>query len=59
MRATTEVLRLPLRDPFKIAREEHPSLATTVLVSLEADGLRGLGEAFPVAYYGETPETVE
>jgi L-Ala-D/L-Glu epimerase len=59
MRATTEILRLPLRDPFNIAREEHPSLAATVLVSLEADGLRGLGEAFPVAYYGETPETVE
>ncbi|HUG47965.1 MAG TPA: dipeptide epimerase [Candidatus Limnocylindria bacterium] len=59
MRVSTEVLRLPLRDPFRIAREEHPSLSTTVIVSLELAGLRGVGEAFPVAYYGETAGTVE
>jgi len=59
VKATTEILRLPLRDPFRIARDEHPSLATTVIVELELDGLRGMGEAFPVAYYGETPQTVE
>jgi L-Ala-D/L-Glu epimerase len=59
MKVTTEVLRLPLRDPFQIAREENPELATTVLVELELDGLHGHGEALPVAYYGETPGTVE
>ena len=59
MRVRTEVLRLALRDPFRIARHENPHTATTVIVELDHDGVVGLGEAFPVAYYGETAGTVE
>jgi L-alanine-DL-glutamate epimerase-like enolase superfamily enzyme len=54
----TQVLRLPLRDPFRIARDEDDRQATTVIVEVTADGLTGLGEAFPVAYYGETVGTI-
>jgi L-Ala-D/L-Glu epimerase len=55
-----EVFALPLRDPFRIARGEPDREVTTVLVTAIADdGAHGIGEAFPVAYYGETPETVE
>ncbi|CAN5142964.1 dipeptide epimerase [soil metagenome] len=59
MKATAEVLRLPLRDPFRIARHEDALLATTVIVEVEHAGFIGRGEAFPVAYYGETAATVE
>jgi L-alanine-DL-glutamate epimerase-like enolase superfamily enzyme len=54
----TELLELPLGDPFRIARREDPEMARTVIVELESDGLTGQGECFPVPYYGETPETV-
>ena len=53
----TEVLHLPFRDPFKIARIEDSEAAQTVLTYLEQDGAAGLGECFPVPYYGETIET--
>ncbi|HET7678253.1 MAG TPA: dipeptide epimerase [Candidatus Limnocylindrales bacterium] len=57
----TETLRLPLRDPFRIARDEPADVATTLIVDLE--GIEtwpdGVGEAYPVAYYGETPATIE
>jgi L-alanine-DL-glutamate epimerase-like enolase superfamily enzyme len=55
----TEVLQLPFRDPFKIARNEDSEASQTVLTFLEQDGARGLGECFPVPYYGETVETTE
>ncbi|MBA3308141.1 MAG: dipeptide epimerase [Chloroflexi bacterium] len=58
MNVTTEVLRLPLRDPFRIARREPDQVATTVITGIDLAGLRGLGEAYPVAYYGETTGTV-
>jgi L-Ala-D/L-Glu epimerase / N-acetyl-D-glutamate racemase len=54
----TQVLSLPLRDPFRIAREEDDRTATTVIVAVSVAGLEGVGEAFPVAYYGETVGTV-
>jgi L-Ala-D/L-Glu epimerase / N-acetyl-D-glutamate racemase len=54
----TQVLRLPLRDPFRIARAEDDRQATTVIVDVATPGLTGVGEAFPVAYYGETVATV-
>jgi len=54
----TQVLSLPLRDPFRIARDEDDRTATTVIVSVSTGGLEGVGEAFPVAYYGETVATV-
>jgi L-alanine-DL-glutamate epimerase-like enolase superfamily enzyme len=55
----TEVLHLPFRDPFKIARTEDSEASQTVLTFLEQDGAQGLGECFPVPYYGETVETTE
>lgn len=64
MRATQEVLRLALRDPFRIARTDHDSSAgsiTTVIVELRDDrfpDVVGVGEGYPDRYYGETPETM-
>jgi len=55
----TEVLHLPFRDPFKIARNEDSEASQTVLTYLEQDGAEGLGECFPVPYYGETVETTQ
>ena len=58
-----EVLRLGLRDPFRIARTDHASDGgvTTVVVELRDDrfpGLVGVGEGYPDRFYGETPETM-
>lgn len=53
----TEILDLPFRDPFRIARTEDAEAAHTVLVELDLDGATGHGECFPVPYYGETLET--
>lgn len=64
-----ETLRIPFRDPFRIARDvtlepETAGLeAVTCILELrdDADGVAGptgLGEGFPDAYYGETPETI-
>lgn len=58
-----EVLRLALRDPFRIARSDHATDAgiTTVVVELRDDrfpGLVGIGEGYPDRFYGETPETM-
>ncbi|CAN5560727.1 dipeptide epimerase [soil metagenome] len=58
MNVTTEVLRLALRDPFRIARHQPDQVATTVITEIDLAGLHGLGEAYPVAYYGETTGTV-
>ena len=54
----TELLEMPFRDPFRIARTEDPESARTIIVELELDGLSGVGECYPVPYYGETPATV-
>jgi L-alanine-DL-glutamate epimerase-like enolase superfamily enzyme len=58
-----EVLRLPLRDPFRIARSDHGSghAVTTVIVELRDarhPGVVGYGEGYPDTFYGETPETM-
>jgi L-alanine-DL-glutamate epimerase-like enolase superfamily enzyme len=58
-----EVLRLGLRDPFRIARSDHGAghQVTTVIVELRDDrfpGLVGVGEGYPDRFYGETPETM-
>ena len=55
-----EVLRLALRDPFRIARSDHGAghAVTTVIVEVRDDrfpGLVGVGEGYPDRYYGETP----
>ena len=60
MRVETEVLRLPFRDPFRIARKVPDQGATTVIGTvIDVDGATGSGEGFPDPYYGETPATVE
>jgi L-alanine-DL-glutamate epimerase-like enolase superfamily enzyme len=58
-------LVLPLRDPFVIARSAHGEgrSVTTVVAELRddrdgPDGPVGLGEGYPDAYYGETPDTM-
>ncbi len=60
---TQEVLHLALRDPFRIAREDHASGdgVTTVVIELRDDlfpDLVGVGEGDPDRFYGETPETM-
>jgi L-alanine-DL-glutamate epimerase-like enolase superfamily enzyme len=54
----TTTLHLPLRDPFRIARDEDDRQATTVIVEARVADLEGVGEAFPVAYYGESVGTI-
>jgi L-Ala-D/L-Glu epimerase len=58
-----EVLRLPLRDPFRIARADHDSgqAITTVVVEVRDSRfpeLVGLGEGYPDRFYGETTDTL-
>ena len=58
-----EVLRLPLRDPFRIARSEHGAGHRTLTVIVELrdsrlPGVVGYGEGYPDRFYGETPETM-
>lgn len=59
----TRILRIPYRDPFRIARDSHGAGATmsTMIVELRSSllpGLVGLGEGYPDAYYGETMATL-
>jgi L-alanine-DL-glutamate epimerase-like enolase superfamily enzyme len=58
----TRILRIPYREPFRIARSQHGGVAmSTVVVELRSErlpGLVGLGEGYPDAYYGETVATV-
>ena len=63
LRLTQEVLRLGLRDPFRIARSDHGAghQVTTVIVELSDDrfpDLVGVGEGYPDRFYGETPDTM-
>ncbi len=60
---THEVLRLSLREPFRIARTDHHTDdgVTTVVVELRDDrhpGVVGIGEGYPDRFYGETPESM-
>ena len=50
--------RLRLRHTFRIARGAE-DVSEVVVAEVESGGIRGLGEASPSAYYGETPESVE
>ena len=56
-RVSFEPLDLPLRDPFGISRRTT-TVARNVLVRVEWEGLVGLGECAPNAYYGESQESV-
>ena len=63
LHTTTEVLRLGLRDPFRIARSDHDAghAVTTVILELRDDrfpDLVGLGEGYPDRFYGDTVETM-
>ncbi len=63
LHVTQEVLHLALRDPFRIAREDHASGdgVTTVVIELRDDlfpDLVGVGEGYPDRFYGETPGTM-
>lgn len=63
LRLTQEVLRLGLRDPFRIARSDHGEghLVTTVIVEVRDErfpGPAGVGEGYPDRFYGETPDTM-
>lgn len=60
---SSETLRLPLREPFRIARAEHGAGGeiTTVIVELRSarfPDVVGLGEGYPDRFYGETPGTM-
>jgi L-Ala-D/L-Glu epimerase len=64
LRLAHEVLRLGLREPFRIARRDLGSedhRVTTVIVELRDDRfpeLVGVGEGYPDRFYGETTETM-
>lgn len=58
-----EVMRLGLRDPFRIARSDHGGghEVTTVIVEIRDErnpGIVGVGEGYPERFYGETPDTM-
>lgn len=58
---SSEVIRLPYREPFRIARAHGGDGMSSVVVELRHPawpGLVGLGEGYPDAYYGETVETI-
>ena len=54
----TEVLELRFSVPFHIARTEESEAFRTVAIDLGLGDARGLGECYPLAYYGETVDTV-
>jgi L-Ala-D/L-Glu epimerase len=57
LNVTVSPLALPLKHPFKIARnEEH--VAKTALVRVRHGGVEGFGEATPIARYGESVDSV-
>jgi L-Ala-D/L-Glu epimerase len=63
LQLSQEVLRLGLRDPFRIARSDHDAghAVTTVIVELRDDrfpGVVGIGEGYPDRFYGETTDTM-
>ena len=51
MKIDSHVYHLPLRDPFTIARGTV-TVQETLIVSIEKDGLKGLGEATVNDFYG-------
>lgn len=53
----TRTINLKLTEPFRISRGVQYE-AKRVVVSIEAAGQIGIGEAAPSSFYGETQETV-
>lgn len=58
MRLSHEILPLRTRHPFIIARGGSADYPTVLVRVTDGDGVEGLGEAAPSAYYGETTGTV-
>ncbi len=63
LHVSQEVLRLALRDPFRIARSDHDAghVVTTVILEVRDDrfpGVVGIGEGYPDRFYGDTIETM-
>ena len=54
-----EIHELRFSVPFHIARPEETEAFRTVALELEREGACGIGECYPLAYYGETVETVQ
>ncbi len=54
---TWEVVTIHLRHPF-ILSDSEITYRRTVILSLESDGVKGLGESAPSSYFGETVESV-
>lgn len=54
---SVETLELPLVHPFKIARGEE-TVARSVVVRVRHGDLEGVGEATPIARYGESVDSV-
>ncbi len=58
MKVSAEIFNIQLKYPFRIARRKPPD-NRTVVINIEHEGVIGLGEAKPSAYYyGETREKV-
>jgi L-alanine-DL-glutamate epimerase-like enolase superfamily enzyme len=57
VKLTVRPIRIHPTHAFTIARSSHRRY-DNVVVEVEADGLTGIGEAAPSAYYGETKGTV-
>lgn len=58
MELAYEVLALQTRHPFHIARQAHGRRGAVWVRLTDSDDLSGWGEANPVPYFGETPESV-
>jgi len=56
-RVEAREVRFPLREAFRISRDEVTELAL-IEAAIEAEGMVGRGECRPYARYGETPASV-
>lgn len=57
MKLSIEPMRIETAHPFQIARGTRKQYEVFV-ITLEADGVAGLGEAAPQPFYGESPMSV-
>ena len=57
MKLSLHHFELPLKHEFRISREAI-SVQPTLIVELEADGIRGFGEATTNSYYGVTLDSM-
>ena len=61
LQLSSEIIHLPYREPFRIARFHGGEGMSSMIVELRNDAwpdLVGYGEGYPDAYYGETLETI-